>query len=115
MTIEMRDTGVEIVFDKEKCRYSMYDPTGCKKCLQACGACVLATRPATKRDFSVPKEQRVDPTVWILAAPWRDYCTACGSCIKVCEYNAIDVLVDGKSIRDHIGKEPTQDLRIVWE
>ena len=52
---------VEITIDKEKCNYSMYDPLGCKKCLQICSAKVFATRPAQKRDFSIPREQRVDP------------------------------------------------------
>ncbi|MEW6274637.1 MAG: 4Fe-4S dicluster domain-containing protein [Bacillota bacterium] len=102
MGIEIADTGVQIIIDKEKCRYSMYDPTGCKKCLQVCSACVIATRPATKRDFTIPKEQRVDPAIWILVTPWPDYCTACGNCIKVCEYDAIDVMVDNKSLKKRL-------------
>ncbi|MGA7578134.1 MAG: 4Fe-4S dicluster domain-containing protein [Desulfobaccales bacterium] len=114
MAIEKRDTGVEIIIDKEKCRYSMYDPTGCKKCLQACGACVIATRPKEKRDFTIPKEQRVDPEIWVLVTPWPDYCTACGSCIESCEYDAIDVLVDGKSIKGSLNKDYAQNLDVAW-
>lgn len=52
---------VQITIDREKCNYSMYDPLGCKKCLQICSAKVFATRPAQKRDFTIPREQRVDP------------------------------------------------------
>ena len=35
----------KINIDKEKCNYSMYDPKGCKKCLEICTPKVLATRP----------------------------------------------------------------------
>ena len=91
--------GIEITIDRNKCNYSQYDPTGCKKCLQICGAAVFATRPSVKRDFSIPKEQRLDPTIWILTTTWEDYCTGCGACIRVCPYDAIDVKIDGKSIR----------------
>ena len=85
---------VEIIINWDKCRYSMYDPLGCKKCLQVCGAAVFATRPDQKRDFSIPKEQRVDPTVWVLRTPWEDYCNGCGACIKACPYNAITIKID---------------------
>ena len=89
---------VEIIIDPDKCRYSMYDPLGCKKCLQACGAAVFATRPAQKRDFSIPKEQRVDPTIWVLLTPWEDYCNGCGACIRACPYDAITIKIDGVSL-----------------
>ena len=86
---------VEIIIDRDRCRYSMYDPLGCKICLQVCGAAVFATRPAQKRDFSIPREQRVDPTIWVLLTPWEDYCNGCGACIKACPYNAITIKIDG--------------------
>ena len=90
-----RSSAVEITIDRDKCRYSMYDPLGCKKCLQVCGAAVFATRPAKRRDFSIPLEQRLDPTIWMLDTPWADQCNACGTCIKTCPYNAIAIKIDG--------------------
>lgn len=90
---------VEIAIDREKCRYSMYDPTGCKKCIRICGSSVFATRPNQKRDFSIPREQRMDPTVWVLGTPWADVCNACGACLKVCPYNALTIKIDGKELQ----------------
>ncbi len=89
---------VEISIDGEKCNYSMYDPLGCKKCLQVCTAKVFATRPAQKRDFSVPKEQRVDPTIWVLLTPWADFCNGCGACVRSCRRGAITITIDGQSV-----------------
>jgi len=105
MGIEIRDTGIEVVIDEEKCKYSMYDPLGCKKCLQVCSLCVLGTRPKHKRDFSIPKEERYDPTIWVLVVPWPDSCNACGSCIEACEYDAIDILINGASLKDKMKKD----------
>lgn len=89
---------VEITIDKDKCRYSMYDPKGCKKCLQVCGSAVIATLPAHKRDFSIPKEQRIDPLRWQLVIPWEDYCTGCRACIEACPHSAISIKIDGVPI-----------------
>ncbi len=90
---------VVVTIDESKCRFSMYDPLGCKKCLQVCNQAVYAARPVQKRDFSVPMEQRIDPTVWKLVIPWEDYCTGCGSCIKGCPYGAITVTIAGVQIQ----------------
>lgn len=60
--------GIEITIDRKKCNYSMYDPTGCRKCIQLCTPGVLTTRPIEKRDFSIPPKDRIDPTKWILMA-----------------------------------------------
>lgn len=46
--------GAAITINRKKCNYSMYDPTGCKKCLQICPAGVFCTRPIEKRDYSIP-------------------------------------------------------------
>ncbi len=82
---------VKIHIDKAKCNYSMYDPKGCKKCLAVCPPKVFATRPNQKRDFSLPKEKRVDPTIWILLTPWEDYCNGCGACVESCPQGAITI------------------------
>ena len=58
--------GVEITIDRNKCNYSMYDPMGCKTCLQICPLMVFATRPVEKRDFSIPPKERTDPTMWLI-------------------------------------------------
>jgi ferredoxin len=89
---------VQIHIDKEKCNYSMYDPKGCKKCLQICPPRVFATRPNQKRDFSIPKEKRVDPTIWILLTPWEDYCNGCGACVESCPQGAITIQFGEKFI-----------------
>jgi ferredoxin len=81
--------GVEITIDRHKCIYSMYDPKGCKKCLQLCPVRVYATRPMEKRDFSIPPRERVDPTIWILLPTWADWCNGCGACVEECPTGAI--------------------------
>ena len=91
--------GIEITIDREKCIYSMYDPKGCKKCLQICSPKVFATRPEEKRDFTGPKESRVDPTRWILVAPWADVCNLCAACIRSCPKDAIAIRVHGKELQ----------------
>ncbi len=83
--------GIEITIDRKKCNYSMYDPTGCRKCIQLCTPGVLTTRPIEKRDFSIPPKERIDPTKWILMATWADWCNGCGICIKECPKDAINI------------------------
>lgn len=93
--VQERQAVVEIAVDEEKCRFSLYDPTGCKRCLEVCPLAIFATRPIQKRDFSVPKEQRVDPTIWMMVTPWRDYCDGCGACLRACAHGAITITFDG--------------------
>ena len=97
-TIGRATNGMEITIDREKCIYSMYDPKGCKKCLQICSPKVFATRPEQKRDFSGPKETRTDPTKWILVIPWPDLCNLCAACLKECPKDAITIRVNGKEL-----------------
>lgn len=86
--------GVQIKINYDRCRFSMYDPKGCKKCLQICPQAVLATQPLKRRDFSIPKEQRVEPMHWKLVVSWDVLCTACNACVETCPEKAISVITD---------------------
>lgn len=96
--VQQRQAAVEITINRERCRFSLYDPLGCRRCLEICPVAVFATRPIQKRDFSVPKEQRVDPTLWTLTTPWEDYCDGCGACLRECQFSAISITFDGVAI-----------------
>jgi ferredoxin len=82
--------GVEVVIDRKKCNYSMYDPTGCKG--------VFCTRPIEKRDFLIPPKDRIDPTIWIILATWADWCNGCGACVKECPKGAISIQFGEKAL-----------------
>ena len=86
---------VKIVIDESKCRFSQYDPLGCKKCLQICPQAVFASRPQAPRDFSLPPAQRFEPDRWKVTTPWDDQCDGCGACIQICPYQAISISLNG--------------------
>ncbi len=90
--------GVTVTIDRTKCTYSMYDPKGCRACLQVCPVRVFGTRPLEKRDFSIPPKQRIDPTIWVLLPTWADWCNGCKACIKECPHDAISIEFEGKSL-----------------
>ena len=83
--------GIEVRIDRKKCNYSMYDPSGCKKCLTVCPVRVFATRPLEKRDFSIPLKERLDPTQWALLPTWADWCNGCAACVEECPKKAITI------------------------
>ena len=83
--------GIEVTIDRNRCNYSMYDPTGCRKCLQICPVKVFSTRPEQKRDFTVPPAERLDPTRWVLIPTWADWCNGCGACVENCPKEAITI------------------------
>jgi len=90
---------VKINIDKGKCRFSMWDPTGCKKCLEICPQAVFSAVPEHEyHDFSIPKDQQWEPQKWILVTTWEPLCSACGLCIKDCPNGAIGIQIDGKNI-----------------
>jgi len=90
--------GIEVTIDRNKCNYSQYDPTGCKKCLQICPVGVFNTRPMEKRDFSIPPKERVDPTLWIILCTWADWCNGCRACVDECPKKAITIQFGDKLI-----------------
>ena len=90
--------GVTVTIDRTKCTYSMYDPKGCRTCIQICPVRVFATRPEQKRDFSVPPKERVDPIKWVLLPTWADWCNGCKACVDECPHNAITIEFEGKPI-----------------
>ena len=83
--------GIEITIDRHRCHYSMYDPTGCKKCISICPVGVFCTRPTEKRDYSIPPKERVDPTEWVILPTWADWCNGCQACVKECMRDAITI------------------------
>jgi len=102
--------GVDIVIDRQKCNYSMYDPTGCKQCLQICPTGVFCTRPKEKRDFSIPPRQRVDPTEWVLLATWADWCNGCGACVNTCPADAIRIRLGDRIVVRQPPEEADEDI-----
>jgi ferredoxin len=89
---------IQITIDRKKCNYSMYDPTGCNKCLQLCPVNVFSTRPLEKRDFTIPPKERIDPTTWVLLPTWGDWCNGCSACVKECPKGAITIQLGGRLI-----------------
>ena len=51
-----------------------------------------------KRDFSLPLEQRVDPTKWVLLPTWADWCNGCGACVEECPKDAITIQLGDQTI-----------------
>ncbi len=94
--------GVEITINRKKCNYSMYDPLGCKKCLQLCPVSVFASRPIEKRDFTIPPKERIDPTKWLLLPTWADWCNGCGACVKECPKGAIKIQLENRFIAPEV-------------
>ena len=79
---------VNIKIDHQKCRFSLFDPTGCKQCLEACPVCVLGCIPAEKREINKP------PLVYRLSVTYPELCNACLACVRVCPFQALEVSTD---------------------
>ena len=77
---------VRIDIDRQRCRFAMFDPTGCKRCLEVCPVALFGVVPAEKRvPGTAPIRYRIEVT-------WPEQCNGCGACIKACSYNAIEIL-----------------------
>ncbi len=77
-----KDRPIKIIIEKTKCRFSLFDPLGCKKCIEICPVVVFG---------SVPKDRKPGgaPTIYELTLPWEDQCNECGACVQVCPTKAI--------------------------
>ena len=84
---------VEITVDQAKCRFSLFDPRGCKKCLEVCPVVVFGCVPAEERKTSGA------PTVYRHTVVWPELCNGCGACVKMCPTQALSVKVNGQPIQ----------------
>lgn len=83
---------VSITVDKNKCRFSLFDPTGCKKCLEVCPPVVFGCVPAEERKYGSA------PTVYKLTIVWEELCNGCGVCVRICPQKAISIKMNGKPV-----------------
>ena len=74
-----------ITIDRERCT----TPFDCKRCLRVCPPAVFAVYAAKMvRGFET---DRKEPGAYVLAAVYRDKCTACMKCVEVCPVDALTV------------------------
>jgi len=75
----------KIYIDSSKCTV----PMDCKKCLQICVPAVFRVREAKQlRGIESDKKQA---GVFILEAVYRDRCTGCDDCVRVCPVDALKI------------------------
>jgi len=86
MTAEAKP--VTITIDEEKCRFSLFDPTGCKKCLELCPVVVFGSVPAEERKIGSA------PTRYKITKVWEELCNGCGACVSACPNEAITVRIN---------------------
>jgi len=75
----------KIDIDHSKCTV----PMDCKKCLQICVPAVFHVRESQQlRGIELDKTQ---PGAFVLEAVYRDKCTGCDDCVRVCPVDAITI------------------------
>ena len=74
----------QIIIDKTKC----ITPYECKKCLQICPQAVFGVAPTRVERF-----KETSPEDYEVQAVFRDKCTVCMDCVKVCPTGAVKVKV----------------------
>ncbi len=95
----VKDNTVEITINRERCRFSMWDPTGCKKCLELCPHKILSAIPVNEfRDLTMPREKQFIPEKWMIVGTWPILCTSCGICVNACPHSAISVKISASNI-----------------
>lgn len=88
------DKRTQITIDRDKCKYSLYDPLGCKLCIQNCPRGIFCTLPVERTRKTNPETGKwEEPTVWQLLVAWEDKCDLCGHCVNICPHKAIKVEV----------------------
>jgi len=82
--VPVKPVAFDIQIDYEKCRYSHWDPTGCKKCIRTCPAVVFGAVLNERRKYIQPERYKI-------VVDWPEMCNGCGGCVKVCPHQAIKV------------------------
>ena len=77
----------QIAIDKERC----ITPYECKRCLQICPQAVFAVAPT-----KVDRFKETEPENYEVQAVFRDKCTVCMDCIRVCPTGAIKIKAGGR-------------------
>ena len=85
MATSIKPTKMKITIDETKCRFSLYDPKGCKKCMEICPVVVFGCVPAEERKVGVA------PTIYKITVVWEELCNSCGACVKACPTKAITI------------------------
>jgi NAD-dependent dihydropyrimidine dehydrogenase PreA subunit len=79
----------KIEIDYAKCT----TPFACKVCIEACPQAVFRVTPNyEKKGMETPKHE---PGSWKVVAFYRDQCTLCGICAKVCPVGALKIVTEG--------------------
>ncbi len=77
----------QIEIDKEKCN----SPFECKSCLQICPQAVFVVAPT-----KIERLKETEPENYEVQAVFRDKCTVCMDCVKVCPAGAIKIKAGGQ-------------------
>ncbi len=96
---ETKKGGRELIYFDEKC-------IGCGMCIKACPADAIKSGPIGAIDKGT-----VDSTRIIID---QGECVLCGICSGVCLFDALDLEIDGKSIKD-TGDYPSYEKRYVFD
>lgn len=64
-------------------------PMDCKKCLQICPQAIFDVRPM--KMVRLRETDKKEPGAFKLFAYYRDKCTACNDCVRVCPVNALTI------------------------
>jgi NADH-quinone oxidoreductase subunit I len=75
----------KITVDRDRCR----TPYQCKRCLQVCPQAVFMVLP---REMSTFREN--DPEEYDLLPVFKDKCTLCNDCVRVCPLDALAISLE---------------------
>ena len=72
-----------IVVDHQKCT----TPFDCKRCLEICPQAVFEVGAVKIEKFK--EADKKEPGTWKVFPTYRDKCTGCEECVKICPVDAI--------------------------